>query len=402
MRCFPQRLCEKLTRRGLFLFDLLRLRQNGHSTLCCLGYYLLFYGALAYYLILLGFCVSLLTGASSTQRERVVLEAVERFESRNRSESLEGYGVALRFRNLTAAKQLVYHQKMSYFELKANGNGKLLKNKGVLESYSFPSSFFMLDITERMQGLVMGPVSIAGNRTIGATKEGMNRTLPSLCVELQYHKPALNNITIAKLLTVKKQRLCEPGNNNSRGVKVQLLKLEEVKLYNIDCESKTHCRQLCLEAELLYLEDTYLQDKLLTLVTCWQPFVATEICFVARVDGRTGTLIYEGGCFNGLAERYRPLEKLEGTVEFNRTPITVREPLDPYLAALGEDGEVLKVNSREFWGEFKKTAVALLVCLLVGVLGILGTRVERWRMGRKEIELEGFNQHEMSSATIKL
>ena len=398
MRCFPQRLCEKLTRRGFVLFDLLRLRQNGHSSLCCLGYYLLFYGSLAYYLFLLFVCLSLLTGAATTQKERVVLEAMQRFEMRNRSESLVGYGVELRFRNLTAVKQLVYHQKMSYFELGANGNGKLLKNKGVLKSYSFPSSFFMLDITERMQGLVMGPVSLGGNRTIGLTKEGM----PSLCVELQYQKPSLNNLTIGKLLTVKKQRLCEPGNNNSRGVKVQLLKLEEVKLYNIDCESKTHCRQLCLEAELLYLEETYLQDKLLTLVTCWQPFFATEICFVVRTDGRTGALIYEGGCFNGLVERYRPLEDLNGVVEFNRTPIFVREPLDPYLAALGEDGEVLQVNSREFWGEFKKTAVALLVCLLVGVLGILGTRVERWRMGRKEIELEGFNQHEMSSATIKL
>lgn len=402
MRCFPQRLYEKLTRRGFFSLDLLRLRQNGHSTLCCMGYYLLFYGALAYYLILLGVCLSLLTEASSTPKERVVLEAVERFERRNMSESLGGYGVELRFRNLTAVKQLVYHQKMSYFELGANGNGKLLKNKGFLESYSFPSSFFMLDITDRMQGLVMGPVSFGGNRTISVTKEEINRTLPSLCVELQYQKPSQNNLTIGKLLTVKKQRLCEPGNNNSRGVKVQLMKLEEVKLYNIDCESKTHCRQLCLEAELLYLEDTYLQDKLLTLVTCWQPYVATEICFVVRVDGRTGALIYEGGCFNGLVERYKPLEKLQGTVEFNRTPVFVREPLDPYLTALGEDGEVLKVNSREFWNEFKKTAVALLVCLLVGVLGILGMRVERWRRGRKEIELEGFNQHEMSSATIKL
>jgi len=399
MRRFSQRFCEKFLKKVPNFIDVFNLRNKGYSSWCCMSYYAILFIVVMVFLVFLGNSLTIMTNREINEKDNILEEAIERFLTRK--ESLNNFALELKFRNYsivsTTNKQLVYHYPLRYFNMEANDNPKTLKNHEIIQSHTFPSSFFLMDISAKTQGLFLEPLALSHDMIW--TKDNLTNTLRSFCVEILYQRSEFQeNNNTKKSHSVKKQRLCDINNNNTKGIRVHLMKFEEIKLYNLDCDSKSHCHQICLESNLFYIEDTYLQDKLLTLVTCQRPFIAEEICFIVRYDHFSDSLIYEGGCFNGIIEKFRPLEKLDVYIEFNKTRLFVREPLDPYISALNQENEVYELPISMHFESIKKALISLLMVILIGFFGLLADKMKKWTFGRKEIELEGFNQHEMSSA----
>lgn len=165
------------------------------------------------------------------------------------------------------------------------------------------------------------------------------------------------------------------------------------------CSTKEKCLNFCESKGYLYHSNYFIKDDLQkNTITCLSPNILSDICLV--ITKHEKEIHYDMGCYNGQAEKYIKYDKNDE--KQNYINLYIRDSNDPYLIALdlGENGKVY-----ELWNDEKMETinvflyiggVILCLTLLFGIILFVKTRKYR------EIEMEEFNQHEMSSCSIKL
>lgn len=374
--------------------DFLKLRRKGFGLkFCAFYYFLLFILIFSFFFFFLNFVFPTKQN-HFLQKDQILRNAVNKFLTRNSTQTLanKNFDIKIYKKNSSSQNKLNYRYPLRYFQLKAFEPPHNLQHTNFYEKHSFPTSFFLIDTSNKAIGLALGEVFF-----LKSYEKMENRKI--ICLEILSNKG--NN---EKYFTIKNQDSCF----ETRGIMINLWKLEEKKFLDSNCENKTACISFCLEKGLLYSNDSFLQDKLMNnVVTCLAPFVVTDVCLVVGYD-EAGYVSYNGGCFYGKNERFKRIN-LEEKFEFNKTKFFIREPLDPYLTSLNlgsnsYEGDMISYefsqSSDSYFQGLIISGISLIIFILFGVC-LMKTNL-KFRLGLKDMEMEEFNEVEMNSSTIKL
>lgn len=382
------------------IVDIFRFHKKGYGLKFCLLFYLFLFLS---FLIFLVFIVLFFLGGNSSQnieKDRLLQAAISKWEARNSSLTIKTKNFDLKFlkRNDSSNNKLTHRYPLQYMDLQPYEFPKNLQHSNYYEKHSFPTGFFILDVPPKSLGLILGNAFFSKNQNF----YGKTANESKICVEILANKGDKE-----KFFTIKNQNYCVE-NNTYKGISINLWRFNEIKLNDIDCNSQTDCEKLCIQNNYLYFPDNFIHDKLRTnVLTCIVPMIAIDICFIVGYD-EAGYLIYHGGCYNGKNERFSRAN-LEEKYEFNTTNFFIREPLDPYLVALNLEynqfGDKFKVYELFEYSYFtlKGVFISGFAVILVIILGVFIVKnSKKFRFGERDLEMEKFNQHEMSSASIKL
>ena len=368
--------------------DFLKFQRKGQKSRFCLVYYIILYFSAFIFVIFTYFFIFTHISHQTSEKDLRLKKAIDTWENRNLSLGIQNISFLLKFHQINNTNtRLVHKYHLKYFK----NNENSLKHIHLYEQHSFPSEFFILDISESIIGLILGNISFSSKAT-------WKRNIKSdICLEI-LHENHDN-----KQFSIKKQKSCQ--FLNSKGILVNLWKMFDEKLHDIKCNSKNECKKICIEHGLLYYDENYLLDKSMStpVLTCQKPYITHEICFIVKLDDYGG-LSYHGGCYNGLIERYFPAE-INKYYELNRTKFFIREPLDPYIEAVnlgGYKGDFLEIYEMRENSKNSSLKTVFILGLWITLVVLIGFVIKRVRKKYKKIETVGFNKYEMSSANIKL
>lgn len=393
---------EKLKGKFSFL-DIFRFHKKGYGLKFCLLFYLLLFLSSLIFLVFIALFFYGENSSQNIEKDKILQAAISKWQTRNSTFTLKSKNFDLRLlkKNSSSNDKLTHRYPLQYMDLQAYEFPKNLQHSIFYEKHSFPTSFFILDVPPKSLGLILDDVFFSKNQNF----YGKTFNESKICIEILANKGNKE-----KFFTIKNQNYCFENNTaiTNKGISINLWKFDEIKLNDIDCNSKAECQKLCLQNNYLYFSDNFIHDKLRTnILTCAMPMIATDICFIVGYD-ESGYLIYHGGCYNGKNEKFTRAN-LEEKYEFNNTNFFIREPLDPYLVALNLEfnqfGDKFKVYELYEYSYFTLKGIFISGCvvILVIIIGILIVKTnKRFRFGERDLEMEKFNEHEMSSASIKL
>ena len=177
-------------------------------------------------------------------------------------------------------------------------------------------------------------------------------------------------------------------------------KIEEEIIYNKTCDSKQSCKEFCENKNLLYNDYHFILDSLKNdRITCLSPLILNEICVVIAQES-LNISNYRTGCYNGSIEKYIKYDfaqEISKKIDF-----FIRDEEDPYLLAMnyGNNGEIYIVKEPTIFHTFN--VILILDVIILIVLVLIGFFLKYKKSNYRDVEMEEFNQHEMSSSSIKL